>query len=144
MACGQVSRPQSATSPDDVEQLARLRYTCAHVLAMAVQTLFPETKVTIGPCTETEFYDEGPFLTPWNDSLASWWKIMRGFFPLWQAPVQMRLLPVSDAQKDYANQVAETLKQAGFRVEVDTSGERLGKQMPTAELEKIPVISVIS
>ncbi|MEL6247149.1 MAG: aminoacyl--tRNA ligase-related protein, partial [Cyanobacteria bacterium J06627_15] len=50
----QVSRPPSATN--DAEQLARLRHTCAHVLAMAVQTLFPETKVTIGPCTDTGFY----------------------------------------------------------------------------------------
>ena len=66
-----------------------------------------------------------------------------GIFPLWLAPVQVRLLPVSDAQRDYANQVAQTLQQEGFRVEVDTSGERLGKQMRTAELEKIPVISVI-
>ena len=66
-----------------------------------------------------------------------------GMFPLWLAPVQVRLLPVSDAQRDYANQVAQTLQQHGFRVEVDTSGERLGKQIRTAELEKIPVISVI-
>ena len=66
-----------------------------------------------------------------------------GVFPRWLAPVQVRLLPVSDAQRDYANQVAQTLQQEGFRVEVDTSGERLGKQMRTAELEKIPVISVI-
>ncbi|MEO1592664.1 MAG: aminoacyl--tRNA ligase-related protein, partial [Cyanobacteria bacterium J06632_22] len=66
-----------------------------------------------------------------------------GIFPLWLAPVQVRLLPVSDAQRDYANQVAQTLQQEGFRVEVDTSGERLGKQIRTAELEKIPVISVI-
>ncbi|MEM8614154.1 MAG: threonine--tRNA ligase, partial [Cyanobacteria bacterium P01_H01_bin.105] len=66
-----------------------------------------------------------------------------GIFPLWLAPVQVRLLPVSDAQRDYANQAAQILKQAGFRVEVDTSGERLGKQIRTAELEKIPVISVI-
>ncbi|NEZ68262.1 threonine--tRNA ligase [Leptolyngbyaceae cyanobacterium CCMR0082] len=66
-----------------------------------------------------------------------------GMFPLWLTPVQVRLLPVSDAQRDYANQVSQTLQQQGFRVEVDTSGERLGKQMRTAELEKIPVISVI-
>ena len=54
----QVSGPQSATnsSARNLEQLARLRHTCAHVLAMAVQTLFPETKVTIGPCTDTGFY----------------------------------------------------------------------------------------
>jgi threonyl-tRNA synthetase len=66
-----------------------------------------------------------------------------GIFPLWLAPVQVRLLQVSDAQRDYANQVAQTFQQEGFRVEVDTSGERLGKQIRTAELEKIPVISVI-
>ncbi len=54
----QVSRPQSATnsSASDLEQLERLCHTCAHVLAMAVQTLFPETTVTIGPCTDTSFY----------------------------------------------------------------------------------------
>ncbi|WP_375338576.1 hypothetical protein [[Phormidium] sp. ETS-05] len=38
------------------EKLRRLRHTCAHILAMAVQKLFPETKVTIGPTTDTGFY----------------------------------------------------------------------------------------
>ncbi|MEO1444893.1 MAG: threonine--tRNA ligase, partial [Cyanobacteria bacterium J06635_11] len=54
----QLSRLQSAASPlaDNLGQLVRLRHTCAHVLAMAVQTLFPETKVTIGPYTDTGFY----------------------------------------------------------------------------------------
>ena len=54
----QISRPQSKThsSVSDLGQLVRLRHTCAHVLAMAVQALFPETKVTIGPCTDTGFY----------------------------------------------------------------------------------------
>ena len=66
-----------------------------------------------------------------------------GDFPLWLAPVQMRLLPVSDAQRDYANQVSQTLQQQGLRVEVDASGDRLGKQIHTAELEKIPVVAVI-
>ncbi|MDB9524796.1 threonine--tRNA ligase [Oscillatoria sp. CS-180] len=66
-----------------------------------------------------------------------------GDFPLWLAPVQVRLLPVSDAQRDYANQVAQTLQQHGLRVEVDASGDRLGKQIRTAELEKIPVVAVI-
>jgi threonyl-tRNA synthetase len=66
-----------------------------------------------------------------------------GDFPLWLAPVQVRLLPVSDAQRDYANQVAQTWQQEGLRVEVDASGESLGKQIRTAELEKIPVVAVI-
>ena len=50
---------------------------------------------------------------------------------------------MSDAQRDYANQVAQTLQQQGLRAEVDTSGERLGKQIRTAELEKIPVVAVL-
>ncbi|TVP66918.1 MAG: threonine--tRNA ligase [Leptolyngbya sp. LCM1.Bin17] len=66
-----------------------------------------------------------------------------GDFPLWLAPVQLRLLPVSDDQRDYANGVAHTLKQSGFRVEIDASGDRLGKQIRTAELAKIPVVAVV-
>ena len=66
-----------------------------------------------------------------------------GDFPLWLAPVQVRLLPVSDAQRDYANQIAQALQQHDLRVEVDASGDRLGKQIRTAELEKIPVVAVI-
>ncbi|MBW4559292.1 MAG: threonine--tRNA ligase [Trichormus sp. ATA11-4-KO1] len=66
-----------------------------------------------------------------------------GDFPLWLAPVQTRLLPVSDDVREYAKSVAATLKKAGIRVEIDNSGERLGKQIRTAELEKIPVVVVI-
>jgi threonyl-tRNA synthetase len=66
-----------------------------------------------------------------------------GDFPLWLAPVQVRLLPVSDEQRSHTDTVALQLKQAGFRVEVDQSGERLGKQIRNAELAKIPVVAVI-
>jgi threonyl-tRNA synthetase len=66
-----------------------------------------------------------------------------GDFPLWLAPVQLRLLPVSDDFREYAKSVAAALKKIGFRVEVDGSGERLGKQIRTAQLEKIPVVAVV-
>jgi threonyl-tRNA synthetase len=66
-----------------------------------------------------------------------------GDFPLWLAPIQARLIPVSDEQRDYAQKVAEQMKQAGLRVEVDRSGDRLGKQIRRAELEKIPVMAVV-
>ncbi|MUL37870.1 threonine--tRNA ligase [Gloeocapsopsis dulcis] len=66
-----------------------------------------------------------------------------GDFPLWLAPVQVRLLPVSDEQHSYAAAIALQLKPLGYRVEVDNSGDRLGKQIRTAELEKIPVVAVI-
>ncbi|CDN13311.1 Threonyl-tRNA synthetase [Richelia intracellularis] len=66
-----------------------------------------------------------------------------GSFPLWLAPIQLRLLPVSDEVRDYAESIATDLRKAGFRVEVDGSGERLGKLIRTAELEKIPVVAVV-
>ena len=66
-----------------------------------------------------------------------------GNFPLWLAPVQLRLLPVSDDQRPYAREVAKKLKAQGFRVEVDASGDRLGKQIRTSELQKIPLTAVV-
>lgn len=66
-----------------------------------------------------------------------------GDFPLWLAPVQLRLLPVSDEVREYAESVAISFKKAGIRVEIDSSGERLGKQIRAAELEKIPVVAVV-
>jgi threonyl-tRNA synthetase len=66
-----------------------------------------------------------------------------GDFPLWLAPVQVRLLPVSDDQRPYAEMIAADLNQQGFRAELDRSGDRLGKQIRTAELEKIPVVAVV-
>jgi threonyl-tRNA synthetase len=66
-----------------------------------------------------------------------------GDFPLWLAPVQIRLLPVSDGQREYAESVAATLKKAGYRVEVDRSGERLSKQIRNAEIDKIPVSAIV-
>ena len=66
-----------------------------------------------------------------------------GDFPLWLAPVQIRLLPVSDGQREYAESVAATLKKAGYRVEIDQSGERLSRQIRNAELEKIPVSAIL-
>jgi threonyl-tRNA synthetase len=66
-----------------------------------------------------------------------------GDFPLWMAPEQIRLLPVTEEQLPFAKQVAEQMQPLGIRVEVDNSGERLGKMIRTAEKEKIPVMAVI-
>lgn len=66
-----------------------------------------------------------------------------GDFPLWLAPLQARLLPVSDEQLSFAQQVAQQMLTQGLRVEVDTSGDRLGKQIRNAEKEKIPVMAVV-
>jgi threonyl-tRNA synthetase len=66
-----------------------------------------------------------------------------GDFPLWLAPVQVRLLPVRDAHVDYVKTVAAKMQAAGIRAEADTSGERLGKMIRNAEKQKIPVMSVV-
>jgi threonyl-tRNA synthetase len=65
-----------------------------------------------------------------------------GDFPLWLAPVQARLLPVSDAQLPYALEVAAKMRSLGIRAEADTSGERLAKLIRNAEKEKIPVMAI--
>ncbi|MFN7554563.1 threonine--tRNA ligase [Microcystis sp.] len=66
-----------------------------------------------------------------------------GDFPLWLAPVQIRLLPVSDSQLDYAKDVTAKMQLLGIRAETDTSGERLAKMIRNAETEKIPVMAVV-
>ncbi|MGI8933785.1 threonine--tRNA ligase [Leptolyngbya sp. BC1307] len=66
-----------------------------------------------------------------------------GDFPLWLAPEQVRLLPVTADQWDYANEAAAQMQLLGVRVTVDTSGERLGKMIRNAEKSKIPVMAVI-
>ncbi len=66
-----------------------------------------------------------------------------GDFPLWLAPIQVRLLPVRDAHVDYVKEVAAKMQAVGIRAEADTSGERLGKMIRNAEKQKIPVMSVV-
>jgi threonyl-tRNA synthetase len=65
-----------------------------------------------------------------------------GEFPLWLAPIQVRLLPVTDEVSDYTEGVAKKLRDAGVRVEICT-GQRLAKLVRTAEKAKIPVMAVV-
>jgi threonyl-tRNA synthetase len=67
----------------------------------------------------------------------------KGDFPLWLAPVQMRLLPVTEEVLPYVTQVVEQMRSLNIRAEVDASGERLGKMIRNAEKEKIPVMAVV-
>jgi threonyl-tRNA synthetase len=66
-----------------------------------------------------------------------------GDFPLWLAPEQMRLLPVTEEQVAFAQSVAEQLLAQGVRVVVDASGDRLGKMVRNAEKAKVPIMAVI-
>ena len=61
-----------------------------------------------------------------------------GAFPLWLAPEQVRVLPISEKFVDYAGQIKDQLKQANIRVTMDDSNESLGKRIRNSELYKIP------
>ncbi|MDX2100426.1 MAG: threonine--tRNA ligase [Leptolyngbyaceae cyanobacterium bins.59] len=66
-----------------------------------------------------------------------------GDFPVWLAPVQVRLLPVSESQFAYCHEVAKQMRSSGIRVEVADNNERLGKLIREAEKAKIPVMAVV-
>jgi threonyl-tRNA synthetase len=66
-----------------------------------------------------------------------------GNFPFWLAPVQVRLVTVGDEQMAFAEQISANLLVAGLRVEVDRSGDRLGKKIRNAEKDKVPVMAVM-
>jgi threonyl-tRNA synthetase len=66
-----------------------------------------------------------------------------GDFPLWLAPVQMRLVPVAQDFMPFAKDVCAKLVALGVRAEVDTSNERLGKMVRNAEKSKIPVVGIV-
>ena len=66
-----------------------------------------------------------------------------GNFPPWLAPVQARVLPLSEKFNDYANKVATELRSRGHRVKVDDSDERLGYKIRRAELERLPYALVV-
>jgi threonyl-tRNA synthetase len=66
-----------------------------------------------------------------------------GNFPAWIAPVQAVVAPISDQQIDYAFEVAARLRQAGFRIEVDESNEKLGYKIRHWKTQKVPYILVV-
>ena len=66
-----------------------------------------------------------------------------GAFPLWLSPVQVSLLPITDLQNDYTNEVAEKLRAEGIRVEVDSRNERLQAKIRDATLQKVPYLGII-
>ena len=66
-----------------------------------------------------------------------------GALPTWLSPEQVRVIPVTDAHGAYGRSVADTLRQAGLRVELDSSGEKLGALIRRAKVAKIPYILVV-
>lgn len=66
-----------------------------------------------------------------------------GKFPAWLAPVQVKILPVSDKYMDYAKKVAEKLEDADVRVELDLRNEKLGYKIREARMDKVPYMVII-
>ena len=66
-----------------------------------------------------------------------------GAFPAWLAPTQVKILPISDHYKEYADSVYYELKNKGFRVEVDDRSEKIGYKIRSAQLEKIPYMLIV-
>ncbi len=67
----------------------------------------------------------------------------KGNLPFWLAPIQARVLTITDAQKEHAHLLAKTLQAHGVRVDVDSSSDPLAGQIKTAQLEKIPWMLII-
>ncbi len=67
----------------------------------------------------------------------------KGAFPLWLAPVQVKILPITDAHLEYANKVQEELEKEGIRVEVDSRNEKIGYKIREAQLQKVPYMAVV-
>lgn len=66
-----------------------------------------------------------------------------GAFPTWLAPVQVKVLPISDKYLDYAGKVLEDLKEAGIRAEIDSRAEKIGYKIREAQMKKIPYMLVV-
>ncbi len=66
-----------------------------------------------------------------------------GAFPTWLAPVQAKILPITDAQKEYAKEYASILRANGILVEVDERNEKIGYKIREAQLEKVPYMLIV-
>ena len=67
----------------------------------------------------------------------------KGALPLWLAPTQAKILPIADAQVEYAKKIEKEYKKAGIRIEVDDRNEKIGYKIREAQLQKIPYMLVV-
>ena len=66
-----------------------------------------------------------------------------GAFPAWLAPVQAKVLPVTDRAIEYADEIRKRLESMGFRVEVDGRNEKIGRKIRDAQMEKVPYMLIV-
>lgn len=70
-------------------------------------------------------------------------RLYAGKFPVWIAPVQVKILPVSDKYIDYARKVASCLEENDVRVEMDIRNEKLGYKIREARMDKVPYMIIV-
>ena len=66
-----------------------------------------------------------------------------GAFPLWLAPVQVRILPITERQTAYASDIARRMRELDIRVEVDSRNEKIGYKIREGQMEKIPYMFIV-
>ncbi len=66
-----------------------------------------------------------------------------GKFPLWLSPVQVKILPIAERFNDYAKEIADNLREAGLRAEIDCRSEKIGYKIREAQLDKVPYMIII-
>ena len=67
----------------------------------------------------------------------------KGAFPLWLAPVQVKLLPISDNQVEYCQKIQKELEEKDIRVELDERNEKIGYKIREAQMQKVPYMLVV-
>jgi threonyl-tRNA synthetase len=70
-------------------------------------------------------------------------ELYAGAFPLWLAPTQVGLVPISERHQEYAKKVQTRLQKAGFRVEVDARNEKMNAKIRDLTLQKIPYVLIM-
>jgi len=66
-----------------------------------------------------------------------------GVFPLWLAPVQVKLMSIVEKHNEYANKVRDMLEEQGIRVELDDRNEKIGYKIREAQLQKVPYMLIL-
>jgi threonyl-tRNA synthetase len=66
-----------------------------------------------------------------------------GAFPLWLSPIQVKIIPITDAQHEYAQKILIKLKEQGIRAELDDRSEKMQAKIRNAQMEKIPYMLII-
>ncbi len=67
----------------------------------------------------------------------------KGFLPIWLAPLQVKVMPITDKQRDYAKEITDKLRKDKVRVELDDRNEKIGYKIREAQLQKVPYMLII-